>query len=357
MKKLLHLFLLSIILLQAVPNYGCYTDELNKNTPVMTESPTYSVATHIRALFLKPTSNNTHYAVEAFPLPLPSPNWAVFSVPASYSTGFQIGMQAVIPERATIIKADWQRFRAHACASQTVSTDNMIGAFFEIGPDASAYSKAQGTTRYSFDEGHLDYGQSLSLGCYTKADVFVGITAASIKQKVCSLFSNDNDTITRTITVPSSFVGAGPQCRVDGSYCIVNNLTLTSSTVISLLVGTSKNHTKYTATSPALADLGVSSPNVQHTCVQSSTAVVPAFEQSLGFSYMTKSLCRKFDITIETGYQVQCYINPIQSIDMGSEVITPPVIPDTVGVFARTFHTSLSNFSLSGAYILFSIGF
>lgn len=357
MKNLLKLLPIIITMLHAGQIYGRCTDALCTHASVMTASPAYSVATHVTALFLKPTSNNTHYAVEAFPLPLSSPNWAVFSIPASYHTGFQIGVQTVIHERATTIKADWQRFRADACASKTVTTDNMIGPFFEIGPDASAYSKAHGTTHYAFDEGHIDYGQSLTLGCYTQVNLFVGITAASIKQKICSLFSNDDGSITRAILVPASFVGAGPQCGVDGRYCIVNNVSLTSSTVLSLLVGTAKNHTTYTATSPALADLGVTPPNVQHTCVQSSTAVVPAFEQSLGLSYTTKSLCRKYDITLETGYQVQCYLNPIQSIDMGSEVITPPVIPDTVGVFARTFHKSLSNFSLSGAYLLFSVGF
>jgi hypothetical protein len=42
------------------------------------------------------------------------------------------------------------------------------------------------------------------------------------------------------------------------------------------------------------------------------------------------------------------------SVDISSQVITPPVIPNTVGVFARTFKRTLSNFGLAGPYV--SIG-
>lgn len=38
---------------------------------------------------------------------------------------------------------------------------------------------------------------------------------------------------------------------------------------------------------------------------------------------------------------------------MGSEVVTPPVAPDTIGVFEQ----SPSNFALAGPYFMLDVGF
>ena len=53
------------------------------------------------------------------------------------------------------------------------------------------------------------------------------------------------------------------------------------------------------------------------------THVVPAFEAKLGLAYCF-SYC-KWNVNIDAGYEVRFYVNAIQSVDIGSEVVTPPV--------------------------------
>jgi hypothetical protein len=108
--------------------------------------------------------------------------------------------------------------------------------------------------------------------------------------------------------------------------------------------------------SPALGSVGVTPPNVQSTKVQKKTQLVPAITTKLGLNYIF-SFCSHSMVRLEAGYEAQVYLNAIQSVDMGSEVITPPVVPDTIGVFARTFRQTLSNFSLTGPYFRLEAGF
>ncbi len=112
------------------------------------------------------------------------------------------------------------------------------------------------------------------------------------------------------------------------------------------------------STTPALkAGLGITPPNEQSTTV--SRRVRNSYPGSKGTSalaytlYYSKHCLFKVAVRPET----QIYLNAIQSADIGSEVNTPPVTPDTVGVYARTFQRSLSNFALSGPFVNVTLGF
>lgn len=325
---------------------------------VVTASPCYTLNTFISALFLKPSSSNLHYAVEAIPLPAPSPNWNVFDICQKYHAAFDVGVGVILHQTDTALTLNWERYRSSNSAAVNVSSDNMIGPFFEIGPDALPYKEAAGRVSFSFDEVNLDYGKLVHFGEDLHARLFGGISFVSIKQNRCSIFSNEDHTIVRNIGVPSSFKGAGPQFGVEGSYCIIDELHLTGKALVSLLAGRIKNNTTYTSFSPALTtpEINVVPPNVQHTCVQNGFQIVPAFEEKIGLSY-AKTICSDRMVQIGAGYQVQVYLNALQSVDLSSEVVTPPVTPDTVGVFARTFHGTISNFALAGPYISLDVAF
>jgi hypothetical protein len=150
-------------------------------------------------------------------------------------------------------------------------------------------------------------------------------------------------------------MGIGPQVGVNFLYNLCRGLQLTGEGTASLLVGNLKNHTCYQSVSPALAEVGITPPNVQSTHVRNRTQVVPAFEGRLGIAY-SFAFCH-CSVDLDAGYRIWIYLNAIQSVDIGSEVVTPPVVPDTVGVFARTFQRTLSNFALAGPYLTLNIGF
>lgn len=335
-----------------------YTDEVNRadSCSVSLASPDYTFGIQFRALFVQPSASNLSYAAKAIPLPLPSPNWNIFELHPRYRFGFDIGLNGIFHCANTNLRLNWERFRSTTCARVNAGTNNMIGPFFEIGPDATPYQLAQGTVVFHFEAIHLNYGQFVNFGDRLETNIFAGVGFARIKQNLCSNFSNPDGTIVRTITVPSQFIGAGPEFGLDFVYCIGNRFQFAGKAYGSLLVGTQKNHTLFQALSPALANLNITPPNRQFTCTQNKIQIVPGLYARLGFNYCF-TFCEHYEIDFEAGYEARIYISPIQSIDMGSEVNTPPVLPDTIGVFARTFRPSISNFGLAGPYLSFNVGF
>lgn len=360
MKK--HLLILGVVSLSSY----CYSDDSQtqetdlkahrSNSDVYLSSPVHTFDAYFSALFLQPTSSNLHYAAEAVPLPAPSPDWKIFDIHTDYQFAFEVGIGGIIHNTNTNLNLNWEHFHSTDSSSKTVSSSNMIGPFFEIGPDASAYKKAHGHVVFHFDAANLDYGLFTNFGNRLHTNVFAGVGFSRIKQKLSSKYSNFEGTIVRTIKTPSTFVGAGPQVGLDFSYSIIKGLRFTGDALATLFVGNTKNHTQYTALAPELEGLGITPPNKQTTSVKKRTQVVPGFAGMLGFGYFAE-FCKHYLIELEAGYRAQIYLNAIQSTDIGSEVVTPPVIPDTVGVFARTFQRSTSNFALAGPYVSLKIGF
>ena len=318
--------------------------------------PCYSFEVQATALLLQPTGSNLHYAAEAIPLPTVSPNWNIYEISTDYHFGFDVGAGAILSHANTNLTANWEHFHSSDSASKQVSSENMIGPFFEIGPDALPYKKAHGKVSFHFDAINVDYGIFVHFGDRLTTNLYSGLSYGSIKQTVTSKYSDLEETIHRTIKVPSTYWGVGPQLGLDFSYCIVEGFQFTGGLASSFLVGTQKNHTNYSSVSPALAGLGAASPNNQRTHVHKKTQMVPELAGNLGLSY-SSSCCNCVVVTVEAGYQAQVYFNAIQSVNIGSEVVTPPVAPDTVGVYARTFELATSDFSLAGPYLKVEIGF
>ncbi|MGB8468060.1 MAG: Lpg1974 family pore-forming outer membrane protein [Candidatus Babeliales bacterium] len=323
---------------------------------VFTTSPEYRADIEFRALFFKPTGSNLYYAAEAHPLPIESPNWFVHEVKPTYHFGFDIGFHGVIHRVNASIGLNWEHFNSNDSHTFAVTDENdFVGPFFEIGPDSTLYKQAYGQKRFHFDLIDLTFGQYVQLGDRFHANLFCGIAAARIRQSNYAVYSNVDGTIIRSITAPSTFAGAGPECGACYWYDIACGVQLAGKTVPSLLMGTLKNKTTYNSISPELPLLGVPTPNTQIITVPNRNQVVPGFTQTLEFAY-SYDRCN-YEGRIALGYQIQLYIDAIQSVDMGSEVVTPAVPVESVGVFARTFLRTRSNFGLAGPYLAFKLGF
>jgi hypothetical protein len=232
----------------------------------------------------------------------------------------------------------------------------MVGPFFEIGPDAKAYHNATGNVQFIFDQLNVDYGQLVAFGDYLKADLFGGVGFLKIKQNLLATYSSSDDSFNRTICTPISFIGAGPQAGTDFCYELMCDVSLEGQVLGTLFVGSAKNHTSYVSTFSSSLGTGALSPNSQSTTICNRSLLIPAFQEKIGVAY-AHTFCEHYFVKLEVGYQAQIYFNALQSTDMGSEVVTPPVTPDIIGVFARTFQRSVSNFSLTGPYITFDVGF
>jgi hypothetical protein len=319
-------------------------------------SPPTTVELSYTSLILQPTASNLHYAAQADPLPAPTPHWIIHDIETDYTYGFDLGISGNFYHTNTSLSLDWEHFNSNDDASKKLPSSDMIGPFFEIGPDASPYNKAHGQVKFFFDQVNLDYGMFVHFGPKLRTNIFAGIGVAQIKEKLEAKFANPDGEIHRTIKTPSKFLGAGPRFGVNFSYKIFHGFKLEGGFAADLFVGNLKNHTHYLSTSPALAGLGITPPNKQSTTVHERSAVVPGFEGNLCLAY-TLYYSKNWMFRIAAGYEAQIYLNAIQTTDIGSEVVTPPVTPDTVGVYARTFQRSTSNFALSGPFVNVTLGF
>lgn len=324
---------------------------------VSIESPAYCIDTQFRALIFKPSASNLHYAAQAKPLPLESPNWNIYDIHPDYHFGFDLGIRALFHNRCTNLALNWVHFKSSDCARHIVPIEtDMIGPFFEIGPDATPYKAARGTVHFDFNAVNLTYGQLVNFGDCLQTNIFVGINVTSLKECLSAIYTATTADTARTITTPMNFVGAGPQVGLDFAYHIIKGLNLTGRFAASIVAGPAKNHTVYSSVSPLLAEFDITPPNTQRTCVQNRTLVVPVLDERLGIAYFVP-FCEHYMMKLEVGYEALIYISALQSVDMGSEVIN--IIPnaDTVGVFARTFQRTLSNFALTGPYVAFDVAF
>lgn len=346
-KIFLHIFTVCIITV-----FNTYADD----DTVVTVNPPYTFELGFRALIVKPMASNLHYAAQADPLPLVSPHWIIHDIHPKYHFGFDLEFSFFFHNLDSRLYANYERFHACDTACVNVGSENMVGPFFEIGPDASAYSLAEGRVNFQLDEVNGTYGQNVNFGSRLRTTLFAGVSFARIKENLTFTYSNTDGTITRTIQIPSQFSGAGPQFGIDFIYHIICGLQFTGKATASLLTGKSKNHTCYTSISPFLELFDQPSPNEQSTSVCNRTQVVPVFNERIGAAYAYE-FCNHYLIKIEVGYQAQIYLGALQSVDIGSEVVTPPILPDTVGVFARTFQRTISNFALAGPYVTLDLGF
>lgn len=342
------------------------------NTPIqpqnmiMLNSPEYSFEVNPTALFMQPYANNVDYAAQALPFnygdskPILSPSWDIPVNRPDYHFGFDIGVAAIIHKTHSTVMLNWQRYHSPDDSHETtVPTADMIGPFFEIGPDASAYKVAKGTLKFYFDEANLNFGTFVQVGERLHSNGFSGVSFVQIKQHNFTRFTNADATTIRTIDVPTKFTGAGPQFGCDCYYEVFRGFQFTGKARTSLYVGTFKNSTTFSTTSNFLDVLSATNPNVQSITVDNKKGIVPGLEGSLGLAY-EHQFKQSYMFKLGAGYQAQIYINAIRSIDMGSEVAlgnAGAVGSAVVGVYARTFKRLVSDFSMGGPFLTLNVGF
>jgi len=328
--------------------------EPNNYDAVLTSSPDYNFQAQFTALYVKPGATNTHYAAEALTLPVESPNWKIHDINKKYHFGFDLFFKAPIHKVNSALFINWEHFKSCDTAGAVTDSDNMLGPFFEIGPDASPYFKAAGIVKFNFNEINLDYGQNIDIGDHLTTNIFAGISFVKICETLDYTYSGieTSQAVSRNILTPTRFKGVGPQAGISFLYDIVHGLGIAGKLSGSLLSGKSYNHTTYTSNSP----FATTDPNIQTTTTNCLSLMVPSLFQRIGLTY-GYNFRDHYEIRAEIGYQAQVYFNALQTVDMGSEVVSPPVSSSSIGVYARTFQRNISNFTLSGAYFTFAVGF
>lgn len=312
-----------------------------------------------RALILKPSTSNLHYAAQATTLPAPSPRWTIFDLHPKYHFGFDLGARSSFFNECRSFGINWEHFNSKTEAfEQAPTATDMIGTFFEIGPQATPYQRAIGRTRFNFNAVHINIAQCVEFGDL-ETHFFGGVNVTSLKQTSTTFFSSANGNTTRSILVPISFKGAGPEFGAYFNYNIFCGFDLTGKCAAAILVGKRKNNTIFTSVSPVqpAPPIGpITYPNVQSILTDKMSIVVPVLEQRIGAAYECNMWCDS-TARLEVGYEARVYFSALQQIDMGSEVAGVNAEVGSVAVFARTFQRNISNFALTGPYVSLNIAF
>lgn len=351
-------FKTATILLAIYSNITAY-DLRDYSTAVITTDSNYTYDMNFTTLFLKP-STDLLYAAQATPLPLPTPNWDIYAIQPHYNFAFDLGAKIAIHSKNSILKGNWEHFRSSDSAAHNISVStNMVGPFFEIGPDASVYQKAAGLVNYNRDKLNITYGQNIELGQTCQINLFAGISFNRLQQNILQTFtSNDLTTYIREIDTTNSFSGVGPEVGLDIIYELHKGLNFISRTSVDFATGTAKNHVEFSSTSPLNASslYGTGNPNTQSTTVDGQLLIVPIFSQRIGINYDVK-FRGHCDFQIEIGYLSQFYTNAVHSILFTTDVPLPTVDDASAGVYAQSFMEKTSDFALGGPYFKLEIAF
>jgi hypothetical protein len=222
--------------------------------------------------------------------------------------------------------------------------NQFVGPPFEIGPDAGLFRIANATAHFAYDAINLDAGQLFYSDGPTQMRVFGGLQGARIHQNLSATFQSIDGLNSNANTTDSLFTGVGPRLGMK-AQCIRGNSDFLGEIAGSALIGTMQSRIGFSATSPALAGLGIIPPNTQSLTSPDATQVVPSIESRLAAGYAfpvgNHGLFR-----IEAGYQAAVYVNAVSQYSL-SGVVIPPVAQG-VGVFLRTATPLQSNFTVHG---------
>ena len=155
--------------------------------PLLRDCPSWAFDCEISLLYLQPSGSNLHYVAEAEPLPVPSPSWIIDDIRPDYHFGFEAYLKVENPCREGGVILDYTHFYSKDSDSKAVSSSDMVGPFFEIGPDALLYTRAKGTVVFHYDALNLDYSLPFNYGNCLHSNLYAGVGGARIKEH---LFTN-----------------------------------------------------------------------------------------------------------------------------------------------------------------------
>ena len=97
------------------------------------------------------------YGTLVSPLPLPSPNWANQSINPNFSPAFRVEMAYAFSD-CNNVQVNWTHLQASDSSSFNAKPNQMVGPYYEIGPDSNAFKIANGTARFGYDAVNMDFG-------------------------------------------------------------------------------------------------------------------------------------------------------------------------------------------------------
>jgi hypothetical protein len=310
-------------------------------------------------ILLKAGASNLNYAIYNKALPLQSPSWYEQELRPDYSFAFELEGRYIFSQ-GTDVSLDWTHLNSSVSSSTAAaSTQDFIGPDFEIGPDAGVIRSASGRAEFRYDVINLNSGQTTHFGKYVKVRLFGGLSDGLLREKVTTTF---NGVTTPPFAGPfsmqqqikSDFSGLGPRFGLDAMFTSDWGIGVFGEASASALIGSIYSKTSYLGNAAELLALFNQINNTQTIMDQHVTQVVPGFDAKVGVNYKHE-LYKGSMFSIGAGYQAAVYVNAISQYLPGSLVVGGPM--SSGGIFVATMAHTVSNYSVQGPFMNFTVQF
>jgi hypothetical protein len=311
-------------------------------------------------ILLKPGASNLNYVIYNNELPVQSPKWYEQELKPKYTFAFMLSGRYVFPQSRDI-SLDWTHMKSTNTSSSVAapSANYFLGPDYQIGPAGTVVRNATGSVNFNYDVINLNAGQTISLGNNLSMHIFAGLSDGFLREEVQSTYSGTTPApfagpFSLYQDVQANFTGIGPRLGVDGSYTSDCGLGFFAEAAGSALIGSTYSKTGFVNSAAQILTLFGQTSNAQLITDQHVMQVVPGFDAKLGINYK-HVVGQNMFLTIGAGYQAAVYINAISEYLPDRLVTGEPL--STGGIFVDTMTRHLSNYSVQGPFLNFSLQF
>lgn len=311
-------------------------------------------------LWLKPGASNLNYVILNKELPAQSPTWSEQELKPSYAPGFELGLGYVIPNGGgKDLQVHWTHLTTSTSSSVSAPNSSyFLGPDYEIGPGGLPIRNATGKVKFKYDTIDLNAGQYLNFGEQLRLRFLGGLSAGFLREEVSADYSGSRPVgpyagpFNMNQKVTSNFSGVGPQLGLHADYVSHYGFGLLGEGTISALIGGLKTNTKYVGSGVELQTVYNQSINYQTIKDETVTQVIPGLSGKLGVNY-NRVIKNDMLFKIEAGYQAAVYMNAISQYLPSSLVLGQGL--ESGGIFVATMNHTLSNYSVHGPFLNFSL--
>jgi hypothetical protein len=328
--------------------------------PVYIPETTHRFEVTFDPMLLKPGASNLNYVIYNNELPVQSPKWYEQELKPKYNFAFELAGKYMFPQ-SRYLSLDWTHMKSTNTSSSVAapSASYFLGPDYQIGPAGTAVRTSSGSVDFYYDVVNLNAGQAVSLGNNVTIHLFAGISDGMLREELKSTYSGNNTapfagTFTLNQDIMSSFFGLGPRFGLDGGFTSDCGLGFYGEAAGSALIGSMRSHTGFLNNSSQLVDIFGQINNAQLITDQNTVQVVPGFDAKLGLTYK-HVVGNNVMLSIGAGYQAAVYMNAISEYVPGRLVTGEPL--QTGGIFVDTMSHRLSNYTVQGPYLNFSVKF
>ena len=313
---------------------------------------------NVAALWLRPGASNLNYVIYNKELPAQTPTWAEHEINPKWSTGFELGIGYIFPNcEGQDIRLYWTHLSTNDSASTLAPSPSFfLGPDYEIGPAGIPIRQANGTAKFNYDVVNLDVGQYAAFGPHVTLRFFGGLSGGYLREEVISNYTGTTllppfvGPFSLTQDSTSKFKGIGPRFGIAANYFTNCGLGFVGDAAVSALIGSIDTISNFTSSAQELLVIYDQRTNRQFISDQSVYQVVPGLDAKLGIYYQ-HDFCNKTSFKVTVGYRAAVYANAISQYQPAT-LVTPL---ETGGIFVATMEHRLSNYSVQGPFLDFSL--